>query len=201
MNLDFDKGGGLVPAIIQDAADGTVLMLGYMNDEALEATRETGRVTLFSRSKGRLWTKGETSGNWLEVVDVGADCDADTILVLARAHGPTCHTGSRACFPDEYSFKQPLEFLGQLAGVIRERSRSATTEKSYTARLLAEGPKRIAQKVGEEAVELALEAADGDPDKLVGECADLVYHLMVLLESRGLTLEDVITELRVRHSG
>jgi phosphoribosyl-ATP pyrophosphohydrolase/phosphoribosyl-AMP cyclohydrolase len=199
MNLNFEKGGGLIPAIIQDASDGTVLMLGYMNEEALSVTRDSGRVTFYSRSKQRLWTKGETSGHWLEVVEIGVDCDRDALLVLVRAHGPTCHTGSRACFAEQYSFKQPLAFLQDLQEVITDRGRESSTTESYTARLLAEGPKRIAQKVGEEAVELALEAVGGESDALVGECADLMYHLMVLLESRDLSLGDVATELRRRH--
>ncbi len=198
MMPDFDKSNGLVPAVVQDAQDGTVLMLGYMNEEALSKTRETGRVTFYSRSKARLWTKGETSGNWLEVSDVAVDCDRDTLLVLATAHGPTCHTGSRSCFPDKYSFKQAFDFLGHLGRVIADR-RSESGDSSYTARLLESGPKRIAQKVGEEAVELALEASGGSRENLVDEAADLVYHLMVLLESRDLSLADVSEALRRRH--
>jgi len=199
MKVDFQKGSGLVPAIVQDSGDGTVLMLGYMNEEAFASTLETGRVTFFSRSKNRLWTKGETSGHWLEVERVSMDCDGDAILVLARAHGPTCHTGSRSCFADNRSFKQAFSFLGELEGVIRERHAAADNATSYTAKLLSGGTRRIAQKVGEEATEVVLEAAAGDSDRIVSETADLVYHLMVLLEACGLSLGDVVEELERRH--
>ena len=201
MKLDFEKGGGLLPAVIQDATDGTILMVGYMSAESLAVTMETGRVTFFSRSKNRLWAKGESSGHWLEVDSVTEDCDGDALLVLARPHGPTCHTGARSCFSESYSFKQAFTFLGELEQVIRERRVSGKESGSYTAELLEDGPKRIAQKVGEEAVELALEAESGSPDKLVAECADLVYHLMVLLESRDASLSDVAKELERRHLG
>jgi phosphoribosyl-ATP pyrophosphohydrolase/phosphoribosyl-AMP cyclohydrolase len=200
MTLDFAKGGGLIPVVVQDSGDGTVLMLGYMNEEALEATRETGFVTFYSRSKGRLWTKGETSGHRLSVVTITDDCDGDAILVIADAHGPTCHTGARSCFGDAYSFEQASSFLDLLTKVIKERKDAADGESSYTARLLAEGSKRIAQKVGEEAVEVLLESSE-DASGLVAESADLLYHLMVLLESRDLTLADVVDELKRRHAG
>ncbi len=199
MKLDFAKGNGLVPAIVQDARDGTVLMLGHMNEESLARTRETGRVTFYSRTRGRLWTKGETSGNYLHVQEIGADCDGDTILILALADGPTCHTGSRSCFSEDYSFKQPLGFLEKLSKVIKDRATAGDRDSSYTAQLLDRGPRGVAQKVGEEAVELALEAGLGDRDRIVSEAADLVYHLLVLLESESLSVADVVAELEERH--
>ena len=199
MNIDFLKGDGLVPAIVQDGSSGSVLMLGYMNEEALEKTRSSGRVTFFSRSKERLWTKGETSGNYVEVEEIHADCDGDAVLVIGRPTGSVCHTGADTCFGSKRSFEQPLAFLGQLSTVIRSRHAGAS-DSSYTKYLLDKGSKRIAQKIGEEAVELVIEAAVGDRDRMVGEAADMIYHLMVLLESEDLRFEDVVSELRRRHS-
>lgn len=193
---DWAKGDGLLPAVVQDADSGRVLMLGYMNDEALETTRGTGHVTFFSRSKQRLWTKGETSGNTLELVDVRLDCDHDTLLVRARPHGPTCHTGTATCFGDEPL--PPLGFLAELDRIIDSRA-GADPESSYTARLLASGVKRCAQKVGEEGVEVALAATAGDRDELREESADLLYHLLVVLAASGVELEEVIDVLRERH--
>lgn len=195
-DLDWSKGDGLVPAIVQDADDGRVLMLGYMNAEALEATRSNGRVTFYSRSKQRLWTKGETSGNHLELVDILADCDRDTLLVLARPHGPTCHTGTETCFGDG---RMPaVGFLASLERTIRARA-GTDPEESYTARLLAEGTQRCAQKVGEEGVEVALAATSGKREELESEAADLLYHLLVCLQSTGSDLDSVVETLIKRH--
>jgi phosphoribosyl-ATP pyrophosphohydrolase/phosphoribosyl-AMP cyclohydrolase len=198
--LDWTKGDGLVPAIVQDAAGGAVLMLGYMNREALAATRASGRVTFWSRSKGKLWTKGETSGNYLEVRSMAADCDGDTLLILARPAGPACHLGTRTCFganPPRAAAEQ-LTFLDTLQQLVAERIAHPVPD-SYTAKLLAEGPRRVAQKVGEEGVELALAAvAQGDPE-IVGEAADLLYHMIVLLQSKHLSLAAVVAELEARH--
>ncbi|MFW5927351.1 MAG: bifunctional phosphoribosyl-AMP cyclohydrolase/phosphoribosyl-ATP diphosphatase HisIE [Wenzhouxiangella sp.] len=189
--LDWNKGDGLLPAIVQDADDGRVLMLGYMNAAALDRTRETGRVTFFSRSKKRLWTKGETSGNHLELVEIAADCDRDTLLVLARPAGPVCHRGTDTCFGDT---RWPAAgMLARLDRLVAERA-GGDPDSSYTARLLAEGPARCAQKVGEEGVEVAL-AAVGDRESLPGEAADLVYHLLVCLHSAGSDLDAVLDEL------
>ena len=195
-NLDWRKGDGLLPAIVQDADDGRVLMLGYMNAEALDATRDSGRVTFFSRSKQRLWTKGETSGNHLAFVKAFADCDRDTLLVLARPHGPTCHTGTDTCFGNTRI--PAVGFLAELERTIRARAGS-DPEESYTARLLAEGVKRCAQKVGEEGVEVALAAAAGERKELESEAADLLYHLLVCLQSAGSDLESVVDTLIRRH--
>lgn len=198
--LDWQKSGGLIPAIIQHAESGAVLMLGYMNREALAATQSTGRVTFFSRSKGRLWTKGETSGNFLEVRSVAADCDGDTLLVLATPRGPACHLGTPSCFgaaPPRAS-AEPFGFLGTLAEVLRQRI-AERPAGSYTARLLAEGPRRIAQKVGEEGVELALAAVAQSSSEVIGEAADLLYHVSLLLEAKGLSLADAVAELARRH--
>ncbi len=198
MSIDFEKAGGLVPAIVQDAETGSVLMLGYMNKDALEATRTSGHVTFFSRSKNRLWTKGETSGNYIKFESVAEDCDRDALLILGRPTGPVCHTGSDTCFGEQHSFKQTMGFLDELAGIIRSRH-SGTGESSYTKYLLDKGPRRIAQKIGEEAVELVIEAATGDRERMVSESADMIYHLMVLLESEELGFGDVVEELRRRH--
>ncbi len=195
-DLDWQKGQGLLPTIIQHADDGRVLMLGYMNAEALEATRSSGRVTFYSRSKQRLWTKGETSGNHLELVDVLADCDRDTLLVLARPKGPACHTGTDTCFGNTRSPR--VGFLAELERTIGERV-GTDPEKSYTARLLAEGTKRCAQKVGEEGVEVALAASAGERDELASESADLLYHLLVCLRSAGTDLDSVLEVLIKRH--
>jgi phosphoribosyl-ATP pyrophosphohydrolase/phosphoribosyl-AMP cyclohydrolase len=198
--LDWDKGSGLLPAIVQHARTGRVLMLGYMNDSALRETLSGGRVVFYSRSRDTLWTKGETSGHYLNVVDVSTDCDGDTLLVLADPVGPTCHKGTESCFaaaalPDA----QRLAFLALLENIIANRI-ADQPEDSYTAKLFAKGPSRIAQKVGEEGVETALAAVTRDDDGLVSECADLLFHLLVLLKSRELTLEHVVEELRARHA-
>jgi phosphoribosyl-ATP pyrophosphohydrolase/phosphoribosyl-AMP cyclohydrolase len=197
--LDFDKGGGLLPAVVQDVRTGAVLMLGYMNREALAATRARRRVVFWSRSKQRLWEKGETSGHTLGLVDLIADCDRDTLLVLAEPQGPACHLGTRTCFGEgPHSRVEPLSFLARLESVIAQRSAQAP-EQSYTARLLAEGPRRLAQKVGEEGVEVALAGVDGSDAEVLSESADLLFHLLVLLHSRGLRLDQVVSELASRH--
>jgi phosphoribosyl-ATP pyrophosphohydrolase/phosphoribosyl-AMP cyclohydrolase len=199
---DWDKMGGLLPAIVQDAFDGRVLMLGYMNAEALQVTAETGKVTFWSRSRKALWTKGETSGNTLNFVEAALDCDRDCLLVQAHPAGPTCHTGAPTCFDtpgDEGPGPRPdLAFLAELERVIRERDR-LRPEGSYTTRLLEDGVKRIAQKVGEEGVETALAAAAGDTEELLEESSDLLYHLLVLLRSRQLDLADLLATLEARH--
>jgi phosphoribosyl-ATP pyrophosphohydrolase/phosphoribosyl-AMP cyclohydrolase len=195
-SLAWDKMDGLLPAIVQDARTAQVLMLGYMNREALAATLESGFVTFFSRSKGRLWQKGETSGNRLALCCVRADCDEDALLVLAEPEGPTCHLGTASCFGDDEAHGPA--WLGQLERVVHSRA-AAPAEASYTARLLAAGLPRIAQKVGEEGVETALAAVTGDEAALAGEAADLLYHLIVLLHARGLSLEDAVAVLRERH--
>lgn len=192
MNLDFDKQGGLVPAIVQDADTLRVLMLGYMDAASIDATRATGRVTFFSRSRQRLWTKGESSGHRLELVSLSVDCDHDSVLVLARPQGPTCHTGSTSCFAG--SAENPLASLDALI-LTRERGRPAG---SYTTRLFDDGVRRIAQKVGEEAVETALAAVAQDDQALIREAADLLFHLLVLLRARGLCLGDVEAMLAAR---
>ena len=198
--LDWTKAGGLVPAVVQDADGGAVLMVGYMNREALEATRASGRVTFWSRSKRRLWTKGETSGNHLAVRSIAADCDRDTLLILARPSGPVCHLGTRTCFGESRprAAAESLAFLGTLEAVIAERIADPRPD-SYTAKLLAAGPRRIAQKVGEEGVELALAAAAQDDAAILSEAADLLYHVLVLLQSRRLPLRNVVEELEARH--
>jgi phosphoribosyl-ATP pyrophosphohydrolase/phosphoribosyl-AMP cyclohydrolase len=198
--LDWDKSDGLLPAIVQDAAGGAVLMLGYMTRKALAATQASGRVTFWSRSKQRLWTKGETSGNYLEVRSIAADCDRDTLLILARPSGPACHLGTRTCFGETppHAAAESLAFLSTLQEVIAERIANPAPD-SYTAKLLAEGPRRVAQKVGEEGVELALAAvAQGDAE-VVDEAADLLYHMLVLLQSKHLSLAQVVAELETRH--
>ena len=197
--LDWDKGNGLLPAIVQDAGSGRVLMLGYMNPESLRRTLAEGHVTFFSRSRNQLWTKGETSGHFLHVTHVSADCDRDSILVLAHPDGPTCHNGTPTCFADSLEPQAShIAFLSTLQSTIAQRI-AESPEGSYTARLFASGVGRIAQKVGEEGVETALAAVTGDDPELVGECADLLYHLLVLLKSRNLTLEQVVGELASRH--
>ncbi|MFO7763802.1 MAG: bifunctional phosphoribosyl-AMP cyclohydrolase/phosphoribosyl-ATP diphosphatase HisIE [Wenzhouxiangellaceae bacterium] len=195
-NLDWDKAGGLMPAIVQDARSGRVLMLGYMNPEALEKTQATGHVTFFSRSRQRLWTKGERSGNTLELIGMQADCDRDTLLVQAVPHGPTCHLGTDTCWGDESH--PPVGFLAELERVIESRV-GADPRSSYTARLLDKGVKRCAQKVGEEGVEVALAATAGDREELVAESADLLYHLLVVLAASDVSLEEVCRQLESRH--
>jgi len=194
--LDFSKGGGLLPAIVQDAHSEQVLMLGYMNAKSLEKTLNTGLVTFFSRSRQTLWTKGETSGNLLNLVSIQSDCDNDTILVRVDPVGPTCHKGSVSCFGDDAP--QGLGFLAYLEALINAR-KTASPDESYTAKLLQGPLRRIAQKVGEEGVETALAAVSETDDKLVSEAADLIYHLMVLLSAKDQTLEDVMAELQKRH--
>jgi len=197
--LDWGKGDGLLPAVVQDAGDGAVLMLGYMSPESLARTLEDGLVTFYSRSRDTLWRKGETSGHVLEVVDIAPDCDGDTLLVRARPAGPTCHLGSRTCFDGEAASALP-GFLGRLEDVIRRRL-TALPEGSYVARLAASGRQRVAQKVGEEGVEFALAAAAGEREAAVDEGADLLFHLMVALQEQGLSLSDVIARLETRHDG
>ncbi len=193
--LDFGKApDGLLPAIIQDADTHVVLMQGYMNQEALEKTLDSKRVTFFSRSKQRLWTKGETSKNYLHFVSAAADCDKDSILVQVRPKGPTCHTGDDTCWGEI----NQGEFLNHLERTIQHR-RDNPSEKSYTSQLLARGINKVAQKVGEEAVELVIEAKDDDRDLFLGEAADLMYHYIVLLAAKGYSLEDVREVLRARH--
>jgi len=198
--LDWDKGGGLLPAIVQHARTGRVLMLGYMNDAALRETLGGGRVVFYSRSRETLWLKGETSGHYLNVVDVSTDCDSDAILVLADPIGPTCHQGTESCFADAASTDaQRLAFLALLENIIANRI-ADQPESSYTAKLYARGTGRIAQKVGEEGVETALAAVTRDDEGLVSECADLLFHLLVLLKSREIDLERVVEELKARHA-
>jgi len=197
--LAWDKGAGLLPAVVQHARTGQVLMLAFMDQEALRLTLSTGRAVFFSRSRRQLWTKGETSGNYLNVVDVSVDCDGDSILVLADPLGPTCHNGTESCFADAAPTDvQALGFLRVLETTIANRM-AEKPEGSYTARLVAEGPGRIAQKIGEEGVETALAAVTRDDAGLLSECADLVYHLVVLLKSRDLEIDDLVAELRSRH--
>jgi len=191
--LDFEKVGGMLPVVIQHAVDGTVLMVGYMNAEALERTRETRRVTFYSRSKQRLWTKGETSGNYLELVSIIPDCDGDALLVTARPAGPTCHRGTKSCFDDAPEFGCFLDTLWSIVSAPDSERRP----DSYTTKLLASDIRRVAQKVGEEGVEVSLAAADG-AESVVTEAADLMYHLLVLLRRTGATWPEVENELRRR---
>jgi len=199
--LDWGKGDGLLPAIVQDANNGAVLMLGYMNRDALAATRHSGRVTFWSRSKGRLWTKGETSGNYLELRGVAADCDGDALLVLAAPQGPACHLNTPTCWgaAPPRAAAEDLAFLGELQAVIRARI-AERPPGSYTAKLLDEGIVRIAQKVGEEGLELALAGVAQSDEKIVAEAADLLYHALLLLEVKNLTLARVVAELARRHA-
>ena len=197
MDIDFEKSGGLVPAIIQDSATRQVLMLGYMNREAYEKTLATRRVTFWSRSRNCLWTKGETSGHFLELVDIKADCDNDTLLVRAVPHGPVCHTGTDTCW-GEANDSNPLLFLTELQDFINKR-REEMPEGSYTTSLFKDGLNRMAQKVGEEALEAVIEAVHGTDDRLLYEASDMFYHLIVLLASKGLRIEQVAAELAERH--
>jgi len=196
MTIDFDKGNGLVPVIVQDSSTEQVLMLGYMNSEALEKTQSSGLVTFYSRSRQTLWTKGETSGNFLKLVSLDIDCDKDTLLIKATPQGPTCHLGTPSCFG--MSGPQGVGFLSYLETLIESR-KIDDPETSYTASLLQGPPDRVAQKVGEEGVETALAAVMGDTDKTTSEAADLIYHLLVLLASQDIKLSDVIDELKTRH--
>ncbi|GJM28544.1 MAG: histidine biosynthesis bifunctional protein HisIE [Cyclobacteriaceae bacterium] len=197
-DLDFSKGDGLIPAIVQDSVTLQMLMLGYMNQQALDETRRTGKVTFFSRSKQRLWTKGETSGNFLELDSIEQDCDGDTLLVKARPLGPTCHLGYDTCFQTK-NVGSSHQFLEKLQSIIRDRKENAP-EGSYTAQLFTSGINKIAQKVGEEAVEVVIEAKETTTDKLKQETADLLFHLLVLLEKKGVELSDVVDVLRARHT-
>ncbi|CAH8196906.1 bifunctional phosphoribosyl-AMP cyclohydrolase/phosphoribosyl-ATP diphosphatase HisIE [Vibrio aestuarianus] len=196
--IDWDKVEGLVPAIVQDFQSSQVLMMGYMNQEALQKTAQTGQVTFFSRTKQRLWTKGETSGNVLQLKNMALDCDNDTLLVKVDPIGPTCHTGTTTCWDADTQEESQMVWLHQLEQLLAAR-RSADPDSSYTASLYARGTKRISQKVGEEGVEVALAATSGDKAELVCESADLLYHLLVLLQDQGLSLSDVINKLKERH--
>lgn len=198
MKIDFQKCGGLVPAIIQDAQTKNVLMLGYMNEEALKKTQDTGLVTFFSRSRQCLWTKGETSGNYLHLVDIKVDCDNDTLLIQANPDGPTCHKGTDTCWGEE-NRPNPLLFLSELSDFIEKRHEEMP-EGSYTTSLFKDGLNRMAQKVGEEALELVIEATNGTIDRLIYEGSDMLYHLIVLLTSKGLRIEDMARELMERHN-
>lgn len=194
--LAWEKMDNLLPCIVQNARSGKVLMQGFMNQEALRTTLETGKVTFFSRSKQRLWTKGETSGNTLDLVEISADCDQDSLLVLAHPNGPTCHTGTESCWTEASA--PEMTFIADLEQVLANR-KGADPDSSYTASLYAKGIKRIAQKVGEEGVETALAATVKDLDELKNESADLLYHLLVLLQASNLSLSDVVSVLRSRH--
>ena len=206
MKIDFEKGGGLVPAIVQDVKTKNVLMLGYMNQEAYDKTIETKKVTFWSRSRNCLWTKGETSGHFLHLVDIKVDCDNDTLLVKANPDGPTCHTGTDTCWGEENSLQftvyglqdNSLMFLKELQDFIDKRHEEMP-EGSYTTKLFKDGINKIAQKVGEEALETVIEATNGTSEHLVYEASDLLYHLIVLLSSKQLRIEDIADELHKRH--
>ncbi len=201
MTIDFEKGNGLVPAIVQDAVTNRVLMLGYMNEEAYRITLERGLVTFWSRSRKRIWTKGETSGNFLHLREILIDCDGDTLLVKAVPDGPVCHTGTDTCF-SEVNNPETMEntqFLTYLESVIQDR-RNSPQDGSYTNHLFSRGLNRIAQKVGEESVELVIASMDNDKNAFLGECADLMYHFLVLLEEKDCTLADVTEVLKDRHT-
>ncbi len=198
MEIDFHKMNGLVPAIVQDAVTKNVLMLGFMNQEAYEKTLETRKVTFWSRSRNCLWTKGETSGNFLRLMSIQNDCDNDTLLVKAHPCGPTCHKGTDTCWGEENRLN-PMEFLSELQDFIDKR-RKDMPEGSYTTSLFKKGVNKIAQKVGEEAVETIIEATNGSSEKLIYEASDMLYHLIVLLSDKGLRIEDVALELAKRHN-
>ncbi|MCF0198707.1 MAG: bifunctional phosphoribosyl-AMP cyclohydrolase/phosphoribosyl-ATP diphosphatase HisIE [Bacteroidaceae bacterium] len=197
MNIDFEKTNGLVPAIIQDADTQKVLMLGYMNEEAFRKTIATGLVTFWSRSRQTLWTKGESSGNFLKLVDIKTDCDNDTLLVKVHPSGPVCHTGTDTCW-GEKNEQNPLLFLSQLSDFIEKR-KEEMPEGSYTTSLFRDGLNRMAQKVGEEALELVIEATNGTKDRMIYEGSDMLYHLIVLLTSKEMRIEDMARELMERH--
>ncbi|WP_299520307.1 bifunctional phosphoribosyl-AMP cyclohydrolase/phosphoribosyl-ATP diphosphatase HisIE [Winogradskyella sp.] len=198
MKIDFNKNNdGLVPAVIQDATTKNVLMLGYMNEEAYQKTLETQKVTFFSRSKQRLWTKGETSGNYLELVSIKNDCDKDTLLIHVNPHGPTCHTGTDTCWHEENT--QSFGFLTKLEDIITSRIENADTDKSYIASLFAKGINKLAQKVGEEAVEVVIEAKDNNDELFLNESADLLFHYLMLLQAKGYKLIDIVDVLENRH--
>lgn len=198
MKIDFTKNpDGLVPAIIQDASTKNVLMLGYMNQEALEATQKTRKVTFFSRSKQRLWTKGEESGNFLNLVDLKVDCDNDALLISVNPVGPTCHKGTDTCWAEENI--QTYGFLSQLENIITSRKNNPENPDSYVASLFRKGINKIAQKVGEEAVETVIEAKDNDKDLFLNESADLLFHYLILLQAKGYRLDDIVGILNSRH--
>jgi phosphoribosyl-ATP pyrophosphohydrolase/phosphoribosyl-AMP cyclohydrolase len=198
LDIDFDKVDGLIPAIIQDEVTGAVLMLGYMNQEALDMTISTQKVTFYSRTKGRLWTKGETSGNFLMLKSIKLDCDNDTLLVRVNPVGPVCHKGDDTCWAENNSSK--TLFIDQIRDIIKDRKNNPT-EKSYTASLFAKGINKIAQKVGEEAVEIVIEAKDDNKDLFLGEAADLLFHYLILLEAKEIELDEVMEVLIKRHKG
>lgn len=197
MNIDFEKMNGLVPAIVQDVETKNVLMLGFMNKEAYEKTLETKKVTFFSRTRNCLWTKGEESGHWLHLVEIKNDCDNDTLLVKVHPEGPTCHKGTDTCW-GEKNESNPLLFLSELQNFINKRYKQMP-DGSYTTSLFKDGLNRMAQKVGEEALEAVIEAVNGTNERLIYEASDMFYHLIVLLTSKGLRIEDVANELEVRH--
>lgn len=194
--MNFEKGGGLITAVVQDSSSDKVLMVGYMNEAALQKTIAEKKVTFFSRSKNRLWTKGETSGNFLEVENIIEDCDADAILIKVKPKGPTCHTGADTCFNEKNDGK--AAFLNHLKGVIRDR-KNTMADGSYTASLFKKGINKIAQKVGEEAVELVIEAKDHDDNLFKNEAADLLFHYLILLEAKQIDLDEIIEVLQERH--
>ena len=196
MNIDIKSAHGLIPAIIQDSETKNVLMLGYMNEESLQKTIETQKVTFFSRSKQRLWTKGEESGNFLNLIDIKIDCDNDTLLIQVKPDGPTCHKGTDTCWADEN--KPDFGFISDLEDTIQHRKENADSEKSYVASLFKLGMNKIAQKVGEEAVELVIEAKDDNDDLFLSESADLLFHYLILLQAKGFKLSDVVEVLRSR---
>jgi phosphoribosyl-ATP pyrophosphohydrolase/phosphoribosyl-AMP cyclohydrolase len=198
MQIDFNKNNdGLVPAIIQDATTKNVLMLGYMNEEALNKTKSTKLVTFYSRTKKRLWTKGEESGNFLNLVDIKIDCDNDTLLIQANPDGPTCHKGTDTCWNEDNL--QNFGFLSQLEAIIEDRKTNFKPEDSYVASLFEKGINKIAQKVGEEAIEMVIEAKDSNTELFLNESADLLFHYMILLQAKGFALNDVVEILRKRH--
>lgn len=196
MTIDFSKESGLVPAIIQDASTKNVLMLGYMNEEAYKRTVESKKVTFFSRSKQRLWTKGEESGNFLNLVDITIDCDNDTLLIKANPVGPTCHKGSDTCWDEKN--KPSYGFLSKLENVIADRKTNASYDKSYVSSLFKEGINKIAQKVGEEAIETVIEAKDDNDELFLNESADLLFHYLILLQAKGFKLDDIVGVLKNR---
>lgn len=196
MEINFDKNTGLVPAIIQDATTKNVLMLGYMNQESFDKTIETKKVTFYSRSKQRLWTKGEESGNFLNLVDIKNDCDNDTLLVTVNPQGPTCHKGTDTCWKEENT--QDFGFLSTLEDVIQDRKENLD-DKSYVASLFKKGINKIAQKVGEEAIEVVIEAKDDNDNLFLDESADLLFHYLILLQAKGFKLDDIVAILKSRH--
>ena len=198
MNIDFSKTeGGLVPAIVQDAITKNVLMLGYMNQEAVDKTLKTKKVTFYSRSKNRLWTKGEESGNFLNLVSMSVDCDQDTLLIKANPVGPTCHKGTDTCWGEDNN--ESYGFISELEAIITERVANKDTANSYVASLFSKGINKVAQKVGEEAVEVVIEAMDNNDQLFKEESADLLFHYLMLLQAKGYSLKDIVTVLKNRH--